>query len=416
MAEYMQVTGSAKDATSKLPHLGQVHSASGRVIMLMVVVALLVLTQLYLAIPLLAPVGQYFIPATPGAVTFALATCFSLAYAGGFLLWGPLSDQYGRRPVMLFGLITLSIATLACAFAPSLPWLAGLRMLQGLAASSFAPVALAYLAEAVTPRYKAIAIGAMSTSFLVAGILGQVFAAWVALRWDWFWVFLATGGCLVVVTPLIAVMIKEPARAGVDGHLGHRFVALGKIAVRPAITLLSCAHITLLLSFVAMYTALGPHLTGLDLDPGKAIVLRLVGLPGMFMALLVGPLAARVGMPGVAGAGFFVAAVGLAMEATLSQSLVGIAIGSMIFVTGVALAIPAMITQFGALAVPNRAGGMALNGFILFIGASIGPLIASWVPGFVPLLAGLTAALLLATACVAGSAKLASSTGKLWTH
>ncbi|WP_157968141.1 MFS transporter, partial [Edaphovirga cremea] len=369
-------------------------------------------TQLYLAIPLLAHVGLSFSPATPGAVTFALATCFSLAYAGGFLLWGPLSDQYGRRPVMLVGLGALSITTLACAFAPSLPWLAGLRMLQGLAASSFAPVALAYLAEAVPTRHRATAIGAMSTSFLVAGILGQVFAAWVALRWNWSWVFLASGSGLVAVIPLIVLMIKEPARTAVDGHLGHRFVALGKIAVRPAILLLSFAHITLLLSFVAMYTALGPHLAGLNLDPAAVIALRLVGLPGMFMALLVGPLAARIGMPGVAGAGYLVAAVGLALEAVLSQSLAGIAIGSLVFVVGVALAVPTMITQFGDLAVPNRAGGMALNGFVLFIGASIGPLIVSWVPDFVPLLVGLAVALLLATVCVAGSASLASSTRK----
>lgn len=405
MAENTQVFG-------KTTHLGFVHSASGRGVTLLVVVALLVLTQLYLAIPLLTYIGQSFSAATSGAVTFALATCFSLAYAGGFLLWGPLSDQYGRRPVMLVGLGALSIITLACAFAPSLPWLAGLRMLQGLAASSFAPVALAYLAEAVPARHRATAIGAMSTSFLVAGILGQVFAAWVALRWDWFWVFLTTGGGLVVMFPLITLLIKEPARTAVEGHLGHRFVALGNIAVRPAIVLLSCAHITLLLSFVAMYTALGPHLAGLNLDPAAMISLRLAGLPGMFMALLVGPLATRIGMPGVAGIGYLVAAVGLALEAVLSQSLTGIAIGSLVFVVGVALAIPAMITQFGDLAVPDRAAGMALNGFVLFIGASIGPFIVSWIPGFVPLLMGLSLALLLATVCVAGSVSLASSSRK----
>ncbi|MFT2788630.1 MFS transporter [Serratia sp. T13T92] len=303
---------------------------------------------------------------------------------GHYPFWGPLSDQYGRRLIMLVGLSALSVATLACVFAPSLPWLAGLRMLQGLAASSFAPVALAYLAEAVLPRHRAIAIGAMSTSFLVAGILGQVFAAWVALQWGWIWVFIATGTGLMAVLPFIVLLIQEPVRTAVDGHLGHRFIALGKIAMRPAIVLLSCAHITLLLS----------------------------GLPGMFMALLVGPLANRFGMPGVASVGYLVAAVGLTLEAILSQTIIGIGIGSLLFVTGVALAVPAMISRFGDLAAPDRAAGMALNGFVLFIGASIGPLIASWVPGFVPLLAGLTVALLLASICVMKSASLTSSPRK----
>lgn len=48
----------------------------------------------------------------------------------------------------------------------------------GAGSVQFCPVALAYLAEAVPTRHRATAIGAMSTSFLVAGILGQVFAAW----------------------------------------------------------------------------------------------------------------------------------------------------------------------------------------------------------------------------------------------
>lgn len=388
---------------------GHDEAATGGVVTLLVVTALFVLTQLYLAIPLLAPVGQAFRPAATGAVTFALATCFSLPYAGGFLIWGPLSDQYGRRPVMLVGLAALSAATLACAFAPSLSWLAGLRAVQGLAASSFAPVALAWLAEAVPARHRATAIGAMSTSFLVAGIFGQVLAAWLALRGDWTWVFLATGTCLAAAAALTAAVLREPARARVDGHLGHRFAALGRIATRPPVLLLSCAHVTLLLSFVAMYTALGPHLGAQGIDPGQVIGLRLVGLPGMFAALLAGRLATRIGMPGVATAGYLTAAAGLALAALSPSPWPGIAIGSLVFVTGVALAVPAMITQYGALAMPNRAGGMALNGFILFVGASIGPLVAAQAPGFVTLLAGLAVALLLAAACVAGSAWLAST-------
>lgn len=383
--------------------------ATGGTVALLVVTALFVLAQLYLAIPLLAHVGQDFGSVNPETVTFALATSFSLAYAGGFLIWGPLSDQYGRRPVLLLGLGGLSVATFACAFAPSLAWLAGLRATQGLAASSFAPVALAYLAEAAPAHRRATAIGAMSTSFLVAGIFGQVLAAWVALRWNWTWVFLATGTCLIAAIPLVAAKVKEPARAFIDGHLGHRFAALAKIAVRPAVLLLSCAHITLLLSFVAMYTALGTHLGMLGLDPGKVILLRLAGLPGMFAALLAGPFAARIGMPNLASFGYVIAAAGLALEAALAQSLIGIAIGSLLFVTGVALAVPAMITQFGVLAVPNRAAGMALNGFILFVGASVGPLLAAVIPGFFPLLAGMAMSLLLAAVCVAGSASLASS-------
>lgn len=384
------------------------HPAGGGIIALLVTTALFVLTQLYLAIPLLPHVAKGF-GSAPATTTLALASAFSLAYAAGFLLWGPVSDQYGRRPVMLTGLAALAIATLACAFVPSLSWLGGLRVTQGLAAASFAPVALAYLIEATPPRLRATAIGAMSTAFLVAGIFGQVLAGWIALHGHWSWVFLVTGGALAIMTPLIALFAREPGRAALHGHLGHRFAAMARLLARPTILLLSCAHITLLLSFVAMYTALGPHLQTLGLDGSQVLLLRLAGLPLMFMALLAGPLAARIRMSGVACTGFMLAATGVALEAALSQHLPGIVAGSLIFVTGVALAIPAMIVLYGTLAAPDRAAGMALNGFVLFIGASIGPVLAGRVADFRLLLMGLAVVLLGAAGCMVGSGRL---TGK----
>jgi len=55
------------------------------------------------------------------------------------------------------------------------------------------------------------------------------------------------------------------------------------------------AHLTLLLSFVAMYTGLSLHLTGSGHDPGVLFLIRLAGLPGMFAALAAGPLGRLLG-------------------------------------------------------------------------------------------------------------------------
>ena len=59
---------------------------------------------------------------------------------------------------------------------------------------------------------------------------------------------------------------------------------------------------------------------------------------------------------------------------------------------------PAMITLFGETAAPNRAGGMALNGFVLFLGASVGPLTAYLGLDFPILLVSLAALMVLAVA------------------
>ncbi|OTA20284.1 hypothetical protein Xbed_01509 [Xenorhabdus beddingii] len=174
-------------------------------------------------------------------------------------------------------------------------------------------------------------------------------------------------------------------------------------------------NVVVLLAVIALFVLAQLYLAiplFAHVGPDQVILLRLIGLPGMFAALLVGPLSARLSMPIVAIMGYVTAALGLILEAVLSQFLIGIAASSLIFVTGIALAVPAMITQFGAIAVSNRGAGMALNGFILFIGASIGPLIATGVPDFVTLLVGTALMLLLVTFCIAGSASLISSLKK----
>ena len=363
----------------------------------LVVTALLVLTQLYAAIPLLAPISADL----HGNATVALSTAFSLTYAAGFLIWGPVSDHYGRRRIMALALGILIVSTACCALAPSLPALAILRAVQGLSASGFAPVALAHLSEAPAPPRRARAIGAMSTSFLVAGIAGQVLASLVALHLGWRWFFPLCAGLLAVALVVILAVVHDAARTP-GSSLRGQFRALGRLALRPAVLALSLAHLTLLMVFVAMYTGIGGHLESLGMQPSTIILIRLAALPAMFLSLGAGALAARWSWPQVARLGFGLSALGMLGEALLAGSLMGLVAASVMYVAGVALAAPAMISLYGQVSAPNRGSGMALNGFILFVGTSIGPLLATSVPTFRGLTLVLAGILAVALAAVTG--------------
>jgi MFS family permease len=367
-------------------------TSAGRVLLL-VCTAMLVLTQLYAAIPLAAPVAGDL----GGNATFALSTVYGVCYAAGFLVWGPLADRHGNKRVMLVGLIALVIMTLACAFATTVPLFGVLRGLQGFAAASFPPTALAYLAVATSPRMRATAIGAVSASFLVSGILGQLYASSIAQSLGWSWVFSISGVILVILTVAIAVAIKEPRGPRGTGSVLAQFLAALRLVRRSTVLLLCAAHVTLLLSFVAMYTAFGAHLSTLGLDSSQTMLLRLVALPGMFTTLLVGPLSRRWSVAWIARAGVIIGAAGLLLEALLSATVVGTAAASLVFVAGISLAVSSMISLFGEASAPQRAGGMALNGFVLFLGASIGPLTSAFGLSF-PVLLIVLAALLVAAA------------------
>ncbi len=275
--------------------------------------ALLVLMQLYLAIPLAPIVGEAL--GSDGAAA-ALGTAYSLAYALGLIIFGPLSDRYGRKPVLIPGMVALAIATAALSFASSMTMVGVLRAIQGLFAASFAAVTLAYVGEALPRRWRSTGIGAVATAFLVAGIVGQVYAQAVADALGWQWVFGLAAPAFALAAVGLGTILVEPALRRAPSSLGQEYRELATLARQRQMALPYLALFTILLSFVAMYAALGPWLvTRFGLDSADVLLVRLAGLPSMVLAPLAGWLAGRFGAARVSIAGFGVAAAGLVLEA-----------------------------------------------------------------------------------------------------
>lgn len=357
----------------------------------LVTCALLVLTQLYVAIPLASPVSHEI---GGGNASAALATAYGLAYAAGFLVFGPLSDHYGRKTILVPGLIALAVSTVTLSAAHSLGVLGMLRAVQGFSAASFSPVALAYLSEALPARWRTTAIGAMTTAFLAAGIVGQIYASAVTLAWGWRWVFVLAAAAFVLASIAVATVLREPPRTAPHSTLGRQFRQFGVLVGRRGLALPVAAAFTVLLTFVAMYTALGPELQNhFGLDQTDILLVRLAGLPAMLLAPVAGALADRIGTLSVILAGFTLSALGLVVEALANDSLGTLIVASAIFVAGIATTVPAQIALVGASAREERAGGLALYSFVLFVGASLGPLTTQLPLGFKGLLLALAAIL-----------------------
>jgi MFS family permease len=368
--------------------------------------ALLVLMQLYLAIPLAPVVGEAL--GGDGAPA-ALVTAYSLAYALGFLVFGPLSDRYGRKAILVPGMAALAIATATLAAASSLPMMALLRSVQGLLAASFAAAALAYVGEALPPRWRSVGIGAISTAFLVAGIVGQVYAQAVALTLGWRWVFALAAPAFALATVALATVLVEPARNGPPASLGQKYRQLGALAVRRELALPYAACCTVLLSFVAMYAALGPVLeTEFGLDESNVLLVRLAGLPAIALAPFAGWLVGRLGAVRVAVAGFVLAAAGLVAQAATVTALWALVIASVIFVAGIATIVPSVIALVGGRGGSTRAGALGLCGLAIFVGASLGPFAAGLPLEFAGLLLALAALLVVGAGLIAISGRLAA--------
>ncbi len=94
---------------------------------------------------------------------------------------GNLSDQYGRRPVLLFSLFGFGIDYLLLSFAPSIAWLFVGRMIAGITGASFT-TATAYIADISTPENRAQNFGMIGAAFglgfvigpMLGGLLGEI--------------------------------------------------------------------------------------------------------------------------------------------------------------------------------------------------------------------------------------------------
>jgi MFS transporter, DHA1 family, multidrug resistance protein len=136
-----------------------------------------VTTDLYLpALPTLAR----SLNAAPGAAQLtlsALIICFGVAQ----LVWGPLADRYGRRPVLLAGLALYVVAAVGAALAPAIDWLIAWRALQGAGMAAAVTCGRSVIRDLFEPREGARvmsrALGGLGllamTSPMIGGFLVQ---------------------------------------------------------------------------------------------------------------------------------------------------------------------------------------------------------------------------------------------------
>jgi len=138
-------------------------------------------TDLYLSsLPHLA---TYF-AATPGAVQQTLSL-FVLGFGAAQLVAGPLSDRYGRRPVLIGGLVAYLAASLACGLAPSLSFLVLSRFVQAAGACTGVVIARAIVRDVYTPAQGARALAKAQSLLTLVPIFGPVLGSYLQVAFGW---------------------------------------------------------------------------------------------------------------------------------------------------------------------------------------------------------------------------------------
>ena len=114
---------------------------------------------------------------------------YTLTLGALILVAGSLSDLFGRKQILLVGLIWFGAASLLCALAPNSGWLVVARALQGIGGALLVPSSLAIIISTFTGPAQGKAIGIWTAWFSVSAVLGPLLGGVILALGSWRWIF-----------------------------------------------------------------------------------------------------------------------------------------------------------------------------------------------------------------------------------
>lgn len=155
---------------------------------------------------------------------------FLIGIALGQLIYGPLSDRYGRKPPLYAGLVLYIVATVVCATAESLSVLIVARFFQALGGSAGVVISRAVIRDRTTVAEGARAFSMLMLVMGLAPILAPLLGGMVLLAGGWrmiFWV-LALLGCLLLGAVISGMdeSLSERGRPGAGSGVLKNYVQL----------------------------------------------------------------------------------------------------------------------------------------------------------------------------------------------
>ncbi|MEZ5655139.1 MAG: multidrug effflux MFS transporter [Sphingobium sp.] len=217
-------THSEKDAARALPELGRFEFVA-------LMAALMSCTALSIdpMLPALPDIGRDLAVLHDNDRQMVV-TFFFLGLAGGAIFYGPLSDHFGRKPVLLTALCFFFIFTMICALAPSFPILLAARLLAGFVAAACRVT----VASIVRDRFQGDAMARMMSHimmvFMIVPILAPSFGAAILYFAPWRAIFWALAG--VILCQLVWLALRLPETLAKEYRVHIRPRDLGRMFVQ----------------------------------------------------------------------------------------------------------------------------------------------------------------------------------------
>jgi DHA1 family bicyclomycin/chloramphenicol resistance-like MFS transporter len=138
-----------------------------------------------------------------------IITVYMMGFGLGQLLYGPLADRYGRRPVLIVTLAGFVAASVFAASAATFPALLGARMLQGLMSASTRVLAVAIVRDTASGRQMARTMSVAQMIFFIVPIMAPTLGQGLLAFGPWRFIFYALGGFAAFVLSWTLLRVPE---------------------------------------------------------------------------------------------------------------------------------------------------------------------------------------------------------------
>src|SRR6478609_5505751 len=171
-----------------------------------------------------APISLYLlVPALPTtfdrdiSVAQMTVSLYMVGIACSQIIMGPLSDKFGRRPVLLAGLGLMVAASAACSFAETLPQLIAARFLQALGGATGMVVSRAIIRDLYSRERIGAMISLVIAVMMIAQMLSPLTGGLLETAFGWRSIFYAITAVSLVIAIALALALPETRRVRAEG-------------------------------------------------------------------------------------------------------------------------------------------------------------------------------------------------------